>query len=1783
MELSVNNKLHLKNLITIAQGNQLQELTSDRLSKLLILLDPHIKFDAFFLVLENVQYLYGYIGALKLEGEWKTAQQRILATKETTLTLVANRESFSYNLSHLDINLNSTSKDLRKSTLDRIFKDAPFWAGMACQPVQSTAFNSFYYLLTQWWLCRTAIMATDSRKLINSSLVSAANALRRLANDRSSTNILELPARNLSPEIYASELSKIPADSDVHPVRVFLEDVIDIINNNLELEVEPEDDDVPFDDDEEIVPPPYISIDNEQDLPTDVVPVTRKNSHQLRNVKASKIRQWICQKNQLFPFATNTLSPHAISFLVSKLLQVNTDIQLDREEIEARALLSLMFWCSLDPFRISQIKIAGYPNKQNTEECFDPKTGTIQLSSPWPGIKFQPNEKQENQLHRHSTWIQIPLNDSTLYFINSHLQRTDHKDGRLFALSPDQIEKSVRRLLKKKKKKKTEESYLTITLAQIRNALDQGLSRLAGCDSTTFVLCSGNLVRRAETKIHYAAFPPQKIVDHYLTFRDSVAGTQPTQLELIPSTNDSVVIGTPKRPQQQAIQLTISELIAQTHKKTGSGIEDFIQRHNAYVTYVTLLLLYSVAFREVRHPYIPIEAIDPVTGFCAVLDKDIGYARPIWLPKVCLEQLSNYRDYIDRLIDTQSTDSSHIGLQAQDRSTLFYLSQRTDRIAALAVQPKNLVKHLKSVNYHVPLDSQRHFLKSELQTSGCPHDVLELFLGHCDFGEEGYSYSSGLDPHTYRSELLKYLEPLLDNLGFTAIKGPKRSKWHFQLPARKIPLNPSVQNRKVRSKTVTSKKDRELKKKLINVLPEKIYKTLKSSDLDVLIKIQKKIPDLLCDQKRGDLNQSHLEKFYYSLANKRNKRKTYKQQYFFQRLVYALDQSHQVKYELPPYPLAISPEKSLVHAYIGSQLAQFRELEKALVKDIHAMGNCNPVKSPSHKELHVQMHGQILLSGILYGGLLSAKWIHAVPKALAAAPYLYKDLMWLDLWDNDPTFKSERDRFLSQRDPSRYRRWIPDPLTQVIYIYWQQRQPEILPQDNQIHAQGILRQYIKSLGVELAHGKQMLTQLIALGTANALIRWPPVLVAYAKELFPSASLPHERWIRVLTGNPVEIPESPPHKLIRFSDKDFLLSTQKQHRLDLYHVIIGLPATRRTKTEIIQDIDNHLADKGNELCPIVQLLGQWAQFLLARREFDNTPHKKKGPLAVSTASNYISTIGDVLVETFRSTDPTTMDDLQLKNSYKKLTTIIKRKKYEQTAKATTNREDENLSFLGIMNLFHWFLEVVYEVPYAPIHDILKNFRNRNSHQVSAQLILPSEFDALLQAYNFHSVSRQRLDTIACCIIIIAYRTGLRRAEILGLRLKDVFVDPIMIKVSSHLGRSKKSEQAARNLPEYLFPAEEQQFITEWIQRRKKESDVTSGSYLFTANAFKNEMLDNHELITEIIGRIKEVTKDPGTVLHHCRHSMYTNLTVRSLMKDNSNFTSLPAFVSQDDSLSNSYWNAVMGNTQTGRTKMHAIAMLAGHADVKTGIRSYMHLCDWLVGCLNRSADNTPTLSAGALSTLLDISESQAYNLQRMRGFPISHLKKICENNESHFRSIAESKSKLTNRKTSKKKIARESQQPNNDLDFEPAVRNLDKRLKRKLALVDLDHINNKVRSEHKSTINKTITIAEDLQPRIKSGWLECTKPQTLRDLVWMLEALSIDTTDIRILYHVSRWQNTNQVNNAIDQWRKKFPKLSLKIAETKSKNKKGLVKIDLKIKFEIIIEYLRNIKILSLFI
>ena len=319
-------------------------------------------------------------------------------------------------------------------------------------------------------------------------------------------------------------------------------------------------------------------------------------------------------------------------------------------------------------------------------------------------------------------------------------------------------------------------------------------------------------------------------------------------------------------------------------------------------------------------------------------------------------------------------------------------------------------------------------------------------------------------------------------------------------------------------------------------------------------------------------------------------------------------------------------------------------------------------------------------------------------------------------------------------------------------------------------------------------------------------------------------------------------------------------------------------------------------------------------------------------------------------------------------------------------------DTNPAELDTPELEDHYAEMTVEVdPGAPIRDIATGLREFHAYLVRVHgkphignitMVLGDDarllpVDANLVSFDDYLAAQKWLDTklaegrdpddtLVCKLVMaMAFRLGMRRMEILGLRLQDIRMEGGMVcLIRHHAGRRLKTGNAKRWIPMQAFlDWRERKLLRQWVVRRSAEEDrkcLPPGSihshYLFAIVDAKHaqERVSVEGVVDRITEALRAVTDDRRLYLHHLRHSFgswtYLRLRAPDYPMIESMFGHLPATASAIKA-STRLRRLLLGSIRSpSRVFAYAVARLLGHSSPAISMGHYIHVGDVILAAI-----------------------------------------------------------------------------------------------------------------------------------------------------------------------------------------------------------------------------------------
>ncbi len=571
--------------------------------------------------------------------------------------------------------------------------------------------------------------------------------------------------------------------------------------------------------------------------------------------------------------------------------------------------------------------------------------------------------------------------------------------------------------------------------------------------------------------------------------------------------------------------------------------------------------------------------------------------------------------------------------------------------------------------------------------------------------------------------------------------------------------------------------------------------------------------------------------------------------------------------------------------------------------------------------------GRILFFSACYGGLLNHRALQTLLKQVQQPLLIYLNRVTVPLQLQD-----------KQGEPEYYRRWQPDILTTLLLMNLRK------PADESINTRkgmviALIKEFLVDSGISNDDIPSNISEFIQLASIEFDLRLPPFLVGYAKHRHISHSLRDETFYRHLspsTSNKEASMNTSFKKLEFEEDSDFIEPSGEIDEIWIADLRKCLKHSSK------QDARNHLKQhftkfnsSSEDILPIRKYITLWLLELVKHGSaFGHS-------LQISTIQNYLSLLVYRLLAAFDCLDPTLMSEEDLSDAYLQVL---------ESAQSMNHHK----KLASLLSQFHDYLSKCHPVAEISSNGIFA-LKSRLS-QVNANLINMDEYKDLLtwlktcQLEHFHKDA----PSAAQLIVILAFRCGLRRNEVLKLRLIDIqgFSDPTLL-VRPHAGRRLKTFHSQRQIPLNWFLTEEElKLLQSWIDMRKsQESSCKFSDYLFSIPEKKVTVFHEKFIIPVIHEGMRLITGDESSRFHEFRHS-FVSWNLLSLMLDSMGevpgtfFGHLPETTIWLKGGGNRRFK-IYGHNNPTKKDLYLVSSTLGHSSPAITLEHYFHFCDLLL--------------------------------------------------------------------------------------------------------------------------------------------------------------------------------------------------------------------------------------------
>jgi site-specific recombinase XerD len=562
--------------------------------------------------------------------------------------------------------------------------------------------------------------------------------------------------------------------------------------------------------------------------------------------------------------------------------------------------------------------------------------------------------------------------------------------------------------------------------------------------------------------------------------------------------------------------------------------------------------------------------------------------------------------------------------------------------------------------------------------------------------------------------------------------------------------------------------------------------------------------------------------------------------------------------------------------------------------------------------------GQMLASAIYNGALLDPKWFQPWIEALVSG-FRSTERLWLEM---APPARDDPSHTYSYP-----RRWFADPVTELLIRRWQR---DFRAED--ISGPPLMAPTCLSVFCCAAIGGAG-----GVGTEDLLeraeYRWrlemPGVLVSYAKGDGASLSVPSYVWSRIERGRPVKFTAIPADPIAPKIKKTRSQDLSKEE-FNLLQDVLRLKGSKNPISDL---------RKFEEYTRLFQLLMKMNYLALSPRRRDTRNWGQKKPYASSTLREYTA----ALVKNIFTGDEADIEKMD-EDDFDTL--------YRSRISDVTNADERNRT-INAVNMFQAFMEESDES--LIIQDRYEDLKVDT--RVSTNIISASDFKRALEKL----CGSDRHTRMLRILLMLAFRTGLRLPELLGLKIsdlgfgkRDVSGSPNHTELYLRPNRIRrlKTEHSRRMLPlDVLLTSSEIVELDQWYKEHAKEASERHAQLLFASPGGGTGLLRQKITRNAIESVIRDATGDPSMRYEHLRHSFASYLLACLLLPSDDTLLPVPLSLG-DDCISLTRRRLILdriaGAERLGSSALHVVSQLCGHGPVTTTLRWYTHLLDWSVG-------------------------------------------------------------------------------------------------------------------------------------------------------------------------------------------------------------------------------------------
>jgi len=515
-------------------------------------------------------------------------------------------------------------------------------------------------------------------------------------------------------------------------------------------------------------------------------------------VRTKGLANHISMSNQMLPTRWDSLSRNEIGIFLQEVklyLKHGTEVfKRDLPKPELAAILMTIFWLSRPLEEICAMRLE--TSSRGEELAYVYRKNRKKEHSYWQinGDLLKTYQSLRDKLYDLSCQVEpcysMPLHPEIETIMDTYaldvLSRAPvARPSMLFPREPGIYLSEIKKFLSMV----NEKNRCRLTIKKLEIAFFEYISHSRESDISRAILITGRNHQLGATALHYTSLPIKKLQKTCLTvFYDLCFDLNRAQSQglLLPDFKlpDKIAafVGSTVCPTQKTVKdlaLSLIKRLDASRRQYDMTFDRLCMVHNDMTVYTLCMLGFATGYRAVRNPILNNDQIDRTTGLAVISDKDYEdhyNSRLVWIPPDCIEQLDNFHLHCLRM------RNDLLQLNPQLREQLpecdeFFIFKKNGLKDIFVEAPKSISGFLqKNVlidgnQYLLPLNANRHYLRSNLIQKKCPPDMVNCFMGHWELGEEPWSGFSSLSPMEFRSAMMKYLEPMFNKDGWRPCTG----------------------------------------------------------------------------------------------------------------------------------------------------------------------------------------------------------------------------------------------------------------------------------------------------------------------------------------------------------------------------------------------------------------------------------------------------------------------------------------------------------------------------------------------------------------------------------------------------------------------------------------------------------------------------------------------------------------------------------------------------------------------------------------------------------------------------------------------------------------------------------------------------------------------------------------------------------------------------------------------------------------------------------------------------